>query len=99
MDSAVARVGQNPNEAILSDGTIGPPVFEVFSQPIVRQFVVNMSFVKQGKVLSDFAKRGLKQPAQPERRDKVRNCIRMLPNRDEIITNAHVDKLRAEEGI
>ena len=49
-----------------------------------------------GKVLSDLAKRGLKQPG---RRDKVRNGIRMLPNRDEIITNAHVDKLRAEEGI
>ena len=52
-----------------------------------------------GKVLSDLAKRGLKQPAQPGRRDKVRNGIRMLPNCDEIITNAHVDKLRAEEGI
>ncbi|MBC8245882.1 MAG: hypothetical protein H8E20_16020 [Verrucomicrobia bacterium] len=52
-----------------------------------------------GKVLSDLAKRGLKQPARPGRRDKVRNGIRMLPVRDEIITNAHVDKLRQEEGI
>ena len=52
-----------------------------------------------GKVLSDLAKRGLNQPARPGRRDKVRNGIRMLPNRDEIITNAHVDKLRAEECI
>jgi hypothetical protein len=53
MDSTVARVGQNPNQAILRDGATGPPVFEVFSQPIVRQLVVNMPFVKQGNEYVD----------------------------------------------
>jgi len=52
-----------------------------------------------GKIISDLAKRGLKQPASRQVKEKVRNGIRMLPNRDEIITNAHVDSIRAEEGI
>jgi len=52
-----------------------------------------------GKIISDLAKRGLKQPASHQVKEKVRNGIRMLPNRDEIITNAHVDSIRAEEGI
>ena len=52
-----------------------------------------------GRVISDLAKRGLKQPTKPGVREKVRNGIRMLPNRDEIITNAHIDKIRNEDGI
>ena len=52
-----------------------------------------------GRVISDLAKRGLKQPAKSGEKEKVRNGIRMLPNRDEIITNAHIKKLRNEEGI
>ena len=51
------------------------------------------------RVISDLAKRGLKQPTKPGVREKVRNGIRMLPNRDEIITNAHIDKIRNEDGI
>ena len=52
-----------------------------------------------GRVISDLAKRGLKQPTKPGVREKVRLGIRMLPNRDEIITNAHIDKIRNEDGI
>ena len=52
-----------------------------------------------GRVISDLAKRGLKQPTKPGVREKVRHGIRMLPNRDEIITNAHIDKIRNEDGI
>ena len=52
-----------------------------------------------GRVISDLAKRGLKQPTKPGVRENVRNGIRMLPNRDEIITNAHIDKIRNEDGI
>ena len=56
-----------------------------------------------GRVISDLAKRGLKQPTKPGVREKVRHGIRMLPNRDdnrdEIITNADIDKFRNEDGI
>ena len=52
-----------------------------------------------GRVISDLAKRDLKQPTKPGVREKLRNGIRMLPNRDEIITNAHIDKIRNEDGI
>ena len=52
-----------------------------------------------GRVISDLAKRGLKQPTKPGVREKVRHGIRMLPNRDEIITNALIDKIRNEDGI
>ena len=52
-----------------------------------------------GRVISDLAKRDLKQPTKAGVREKVRNGIRMLPNRDEIITNAHIDKIRNEDGI
>ena len=52
-----------------------------------------------GRVISDLAKRGLKQPTKHGVREKVRNGIRMLPNRDRIITNAHIDKIRNEDGI
>ena len=50
-------------------------------------------------MISDLAKQGLKQPTKPGVREKVRQGIRMLPNRDEIITNAHIDKIRNEDGI
>ena len=52
-----------------------------------------------GRVISDLAKQDFKQPTKPGVREKVRNGIRMLPNRDEIITNAHIDKIRNEDGI
>ena len=56
-----------------------------------------------GRVISDLAKRGLKQSIKPGVREKVRHGIRMLPNRDdnrdEIITNADIDKIRNEDGI
>jgi hypothetical protein len=51
-----------------------------------------------GEVISMWAIRGVSAPP-PSAEPEYRNGIRLLPRRDEIITNEHINKLRDELSI
>ncbi len=51
-----------------------------------------------GRILSDLARKGL-QPKSDETKSTVRNGIRMLPRRGEVITLEHVQRIIDEEGV
>jgi hypothetical protein len=53
-----------------------------------------------GEVLSDLARRGLASPATSRRgRQRLRGGVPVLPSRGQIVTLAHVQRLRDEEGV
>jgi hypothetical protein len=53
-----------------------------------------------GEVLSDLARRGLASaPASGRSRPRLRGGVPVLPSRGQIVTLAHVQRLRDEEGV
>jgi hypothetical protein len=54
-----------------------------------------------GKVLSELARRGLKQPetGRKARPAATRGGVPVLPSRGEVVTLEHVQRLRDEEGV
>ena len=53
-----------------------------------------------GEVISTWAERGIYAPLTAQQpRAEYRSGIRQLPNRDEVVTNEHINKLRDELGI
>ena len=53
-----------------------------------------------GRIMSRLARRGLcPEPQTPQTRTMERNCIEMLPRRDELTTLNHVQSILDEEGI
>ena len=53
-----------------------------------------------GEVISTWAERGIYAPLTVQQpRAEYRSGIRQLPDREDVITNAHVNKLRDELGV
>ncbi len=52
-----------------------------------------------GSVVSELARRGLAARGSGSGQEVIRNGVRMLPRRGELVTLGHVKKLLDEEGI
>ena len=52
-----------------------------------------------GRVLSDLARRGLREPSPPSRRQVTRGGVPLLPARGEVITLERVRRLMDTDGV
>ena len=52
-----------------------------------------------GEVVSELARRGLASATPPEARSRIRRGVPVLASRGEIVTLAHVQRLKDEEGV